>query len=39
MCRPVDELAAELRKTMERDLTDEERRRYGVPDSVLIPKQ
>jgi hypothetical protein len=39
VCRPVDEIAAELRKTIGRDLTDGERRRYGVPDSVLATKE
>ncbi len=35
VCRPIEELAAALRKTIGRDLTDDERRRYGVPDSIL----
>ena len=34
VCRPIEELAEQLRKTIGRDLTDEERRRYGVPDWV-----
>jgi hypothetical protein len=32
--RPVDELAAPLQKTIGRDLSDDERRQYGVPDWV-----
>jgi len=39
VCRPIDEIAAKLRKTIGRDLTDDERRRYGVPDSVLATKE
>ena len=34
VCRPVEEIAADLAKTVGRDLTDEERRRFGVPSSV-----
>jgi WD40 repeat protein len=32
ICRPVDELAAALRKTIGRELTDTEQRRFGVPE-------
>lgn len=39
MCRPIDELAMELKRAVGRDLTDEERRRYGVPDWILATKQ
>lgn len=38
VCRPVDELAAQLQKTIGRDLTDEERRRFGVPDWLPATK-
>ncbi len=38
VCRPVDELAADLRKTIGRDLTDEERLRYGVPEELFATK-
>ncbi|NGZ10216.1 MAG: hypothetical protein CV088_12645 [Nitrospira sp. LK70] len=38
-CRPINELAAELRKTIGRDLTDDERRRYGVPDATMSTKE
>lgn len=36
VCRPIDELSAELRKAIGRDLADEERRRYGVPDEAFL---
>lgn len=32
-CRPVDELAAELARAVGRELTEEERRRFGVPEA------
>jgi hypothetical protein len=35
ICRPVDEMAAELAKTVGRELTDEERRRFGVPKALF----
>lgn len=38
VCRPVEELAAKLQKTIGRDLTDEERLRYGVPDEFFATK-
>ena len=38
MCRPVDELAAELQKAIVRDPSDEERRRFGVPDTASAAK-
>ncbi len=38
VCRPIVELAAELQKTIGRDLTDEERRRYGVPEAFLTTR-
>jgi len=34
VCRPIEELATQLRKAIGRDLTAEERRRFGVPDSL-----
>ncbi|MBX3616565.1 ATP-binding protein [Nitrosomonas sp.] len=34
VCRPIDEIAAELKRRVGRDLTDEERRRFGVADRV-----
>ncbi len=39
VCRPIDEIAAKLRKTIGRDLTDDERRRYGVADLNLATKE
>lgn len=33
-CAPIEEMAVRLKKSIGRDLTDEERRRYGVPDEV-----
>jgi WD40 repeat protein len=39
VCRPIDEIAAKLRKTIGRDLTDHERRRYGVADLNLTTKE
>jgi len=38
VCRPIDEIAAELRKTIGRDLTDDKRCRYGLSESVLATK-
>ena len=38
MCRPVDELAAELQEAIGRDLTDEERRRFDVPGTDFAEK-
>ena len=38
VCRPVDELAAELQKAIGRELSDEERRRFGVPELAFIAK-
>ena len=38
VCGPVDELAAQLQKAIGRDLTEDERRRYGVPDWVSATK-
>jgi len=38
MCRPVDELAVELRKAIGRELTDEERLRFGVPETTVSTK-
>ena len=32
VCRPIEEIAAELKRRVGRNLTDEERRRFGVPD-------
>ena len=34
VCRPIEGLAADLQKAIGRDLTDDERRRFGVPDFV-----
>ncbi len=34
VCRPIDEIAAELKHRVGRDLTDEERRRFGVADII-----
>jgi len=39
VCRPVDEIAAQLKKAIGRDLTDEERRRFGVPKSLFETKE
>ena len=36
ICRPVDEIAIELEKAVGRELTDEERRRFGMKDSTLF---
>ncbi|SBT05819.1 WD-40 repeat protein [Candidatus Accumulibacter aalborgensis] len=33
-CRPIDEIAAEVAARVGRDLTEQERRRLGVPDSL-----
>lgn len=38
VCRPIDELAVQLQKAIGRDLTDDERRRFGVPDRVPASK-
>ncbi|QOJ23232.1 MAG: WD40 repeat domain-containing protein [Gammaproteobacteria bacterium] len=34
VCRPIEEIAAELKRRVGRDLTDEERRRFGVADII-----
>ncbi|MBX3326495.1 MAG: hypothetical protein U0223_06775 [Nitrospira sp.] len=39
VCRPIDEIATRLHKAIGRDLTDEERRQYGVPDWVQAAKE
>jgi WD40 repeat protein len=36
VCRPVGEIAAELAKAVGRHLTEEERRRFGVPAALSI---
>ena len=38
VCRPVDEIAEELAKAVGRELTEEERRRFGVPETMLDKK-
>ncbi|MDF0665310.1 MAG: hypothetical protein P0119_04450 [Nitrospira sp.] len=38
ICRPVDELATELQKAIGRELTDTERRRFGVPEALLTKR-
>ncbi|MCG7755883.1 MAG: hypothetical protein LZF63_04400 [Nitrosomonas sp.] len=38
ICRPIDEIAAELQRRIGRDLTEEERRRFGVAD-IFAPEQ
>lgn len=38
VCRPIDELAAQLQRTIGRDLTDDERLRFGVPEWVSATK-
>jgi hypothetical protein len=35
VCRPVDEIAAELAKAVGRELTEEGRRRFGVPEALF----
>lgn len=38
VCSPIEEIATELAKKVGRELTPEERRRFGVPDSPLFEK-
>ena len=35
VCRSIDEIAAELKRRVGRDLTEEERRRFGVVDIIV----
>jgi len=35
-CGPIEEIATELKRRVDRDFTDEERRRFGVPDDIAL---
>jgi multidrug efflux pump subunit AcrA (membrane-fusion protein) len=35
VCRPVDDIAAELQRAVGRELTEDERQRFGVPEALF----
>ena len=36
VCRPIEEIAAELKRRVGRDLTEGERQRFGVMDAIAL---